>query len=202
MADDARTAEASDDVALVLRMMDGDEQALVVVLRLYASRVTSALRGKFRNVPEAILEDAVNRAAHTLWKKAGDFDDSKGTLAGLFYTCACREVINIHREGEKAPMVSLDLVADTPLATDPESPTAEKSALHEALNACIAALPPLQKAICEADLVAGCDADNAYLARLLRTTKNSIYVSRSKARDRIRLEMKKRGHFNERGNHG
>ncbi len=90
MADEARTAEASDDVVLALRMMDGDEQALVAVLRLYAARVTNALRSKFRNVPEALLEDAVNRAAYTLWRKAGDFDDAKGSLAGLFYTYAYR----------------------------------------------------------------------------------------------------------------
>lgn len=195
MADEARTAEATDDVALALRMMDGDEQALVAVLRLHAARVTHALRGKFRDVPEALLEDAVNRAAHTLWRKAADFDDAKGSLAGLFYTCACREVINILREGDKATFVSLDLVADRPVANEPEPPTTKKTALYNDLIACIAALPPLQKAICEADLIAGCEADNAYLAELHRTTKNSIYVSRKKARDTIRSEMKKRGHF-------
>lgn len=196
MADEARTAEASDDVALALRMMDGDEQALVAVLRLYAARVTNALRAKFRDVPEALLEDAVNRAAHTLWKKADDFDDSKGTLSGLFYTCACREVINILREGDKATFVSLDFVADRPVANEPEPPTTKKAALYNDLNACIAALPPLQKAICEADLIAGCEADNAYLAELHRTTRGSIYTSRTKARNTIRSEMKKRGHFN------
>lgn len=198
----AQTAQATDDVSLALRMMDGDEQALVTVLRLYAARVTNALRGKFRNLPEAILEDAVNRAAHTLWTKASDFDDTKGSLASLFYRCACYEVINILRDGKKAKFVSLDLIADVPVPNNPEPPTPKKIALYNDLNACIEALPPLQKAICEADLIAGCNADNAYLAQLYRTTKNSIYVSRKKARDTIRSEMKKRGHFNDRRNHG
>jgi DNA-directed RNA polymerase specialized sigma24 family protein len=195
MADEVRTTEATDDVELALRMMDGDEQALVTVLRLYAARVENTLRGTFSNVPIGVLEDAVNRAAYTIWKKAGKFDDSRGTLAGLFYKCAVREVQNILREGPKANVVSLDDLDHEPIPHEHGKLTPRKKEQLDALVACIAALPQLQRAICEADSIAGGTADSAYLAKTHHTTIGSIYVSRNKARSTIRSEMTKRGYF-------
>lgn len=203
MADEATDAMA-DDVELALRMMEGDQDALRHVINHYGPKVKGALRRKYgRTVDSRILEEAFYRAAYALWTSAGEFDDSKGSLGGLFYTCACNEVVTILRKGDKAPLVSLDALDNNSQdslttkadAGDPSELSEEKRKLFADLQEVIAALPGNQRAITEADLAAGCDADNAYLAEMLGTTRNSVYVSRNKAREKIKLEMRKRGYF-------
>lgn len=204
MADKPVASEQLDDVELTLRMMDGDEEALSYVIRHYGPKVMGALRSKFGNfMSEYVLEDAIHRAAFSVWRNASKYDDSKGSLGGLFYKCAVNEVINILREGEQAPHVSLDELdeqGDGELYSRAEADgtrqlTPEKQKLYKDLYEVIAGLPGHQRVIMEADLAAGCDADTTYLAESLHTSNNSIYVSRNKAREKVRQEMKKRGHF-------
>jgi len=203
MTDQPVASEQVDDVELALRMMDGDEEALSCVIRHYSPKVMGALRSKYRNqVPEDVLEDAINRAAFSLWRSADRFNDSKGSLGGLFYKCACHEVVNILRQGKDAPHISLDdLDRDIPgprstaFEQNDEEFSPEKQKLYRDLHEVIQGLRGHQRAIAEADLVTGCQADNVYLANVLSTSKNSVYVSRNKARENIRQEMRKRGHF-------
>ena len=58
----------------------------------------------------------------------------------------------------------------------------------EGLCRAIEALPPLQKAIIKADLAAGGLADAGRLAEIHGTSKNTIYVSRSKARETLKRQ--------------
>ncbi|MBW7866450.1 MAG: sigma-70 family RNA polymerase sigma factor [Candidatus Hydrogenedentes bacterium] len=206
MADDDRPTERDqlDDVELALRMMDGDENALSYVVSTYGPKVMGALRGKYRNyVQDDVLKDAINQAAFSVWQNADILDPSKGSLGGFFYRCACNAVINILRQGDKAQPISLDDLDMNISSLQTASPnyeeaqlTPEKQKILKDLHEAIEALPEMQRAIVEADLVAGCYADNDYLAKTLSTTKNSIYVLRNKARVKIRLEMQKRGHYN------
>jgi hypothetical protein len=110
-------------------------------------------------------------------------------------------VVNILREGKRVPTINIDdfkdsipgpptNVSDAAAESSPLTP--QKRKLYEALHQIIDSLPYCQRTMIEADLVAGCDADNAYLAGVLRTTKNSIYVSRNKAREKIRTELRTR----------
>jgi RNA polymerase sigma-70 factor, ECF subfamily len=202
--DGPTTDEVVDDVELALRMMEGDEDALHFVIRRYGPRVLGALRAKFGGtVEEDILEDAVHRAAFTVWRKADRYDDSKASLGGFFYACAWREVINILREGERATLVSQEaLDEDLPDRQAAivdieqiEELSPDKQKRNEDLLEIIESLPGNQRAIMKADLAAGCNADNAYLAKVLGSSKNSVYVSRNKAHEKIRQEMRKRGHF-------
>jgi RNA polymerase sigma factor (sigma-70 family) len=204
MADEPVVTEQLDDVELALRMMDGDEGALSQVIRHYGPKVMGGLRAKFGGtVEEDILEDAMHRAAFTVWRKADKYDDSKASLGGFFYACAWREVINILREGENATLVSLDALKEdlpdrqaTMADTEQiEELSSDKQKRNEDLLEIIEGLPGNQRAIMKADLAAGCNADNAYLAKALGSSKNSVYVSRNKAYEKIRQEMRKRGHF-------
>ena len=61
-------------------------------------------------------------------------------------------------------------------------------------------LGELQRAVIEADLACGGTADAGRLAKIHGTTKNSIYVSRRKARKRIETELTRLGHFGPSGN--
>lgn len=204
MADAPTTRDAVDDVELALRMMEGDEGALALVIQHHGPKVMGALRAKYGGMlDESILEDAIHRAAFTLWKKAGEYDESRASLGGFFYACAWREVINILREGEKSAPMSLDALdkeLPDPKAARVDSQENEelspgKQKLNKDLLEIIEGLPGNQRAIVKADLAAGCNADNAYLAESLGSSKNSVYVSRNKAHEKIRQEMRKRGYF-------
>jgi len=62
----------------------------------------------------------------------------------------------------------------------------------EDLHRAIKTLPPLQKAIIEADLAAGSGlADAGRLAEIHGTSMNSIYVSRSKARENLKKQVER-----------
>lgn len=202
MPDAPDASDRPDDLDLAIRMMEKDETALLFVIERYGPKVMGALKGRYANrVPDYVLEDALNRAAFTLWREAGKFDENEGTLGGLFYTCAAHEVVNILREGEKISHLSLEAVNPKTLYdaisephTDDEI-TEDKKKLYNDLQDVIDALPEHQRIISEMDLYSGCDAANDYLAEMLRTSKASVYVSRNKARHSIKQEMKKRGYF-------
>ena len=73
------------------------------------------------------------------------------------------------------------------------------------LREAIEVLPSLQKAIVQADLAAGTGvADAGRLAAIHGTTKESIYVSRFKAREALRrqAEQYERRVLNRRSSHG
>lgn len=61
--------------------------------------------------------------------------------------------------------------------------------IEDLLNA-VEALPTLQKAIIKADLAADGLADAGRLAEIHGTSKNVIYVSRSKARETLKRQVK------------
>ncbi|MCF6283574.1 MAG: hypothetical protein L3K26_00055 [Candidatus Hydrogenedentes bacterium] len=202
MTNDAAVNEEIDDVELVLRMMEHDEEALSIVIRRYSGKTIGGLRNKFGTTAcEETLNDAIDHAALMVWTKAGEFDDSQGTLGGFFYTCALNKVYDTLRAGRKPESIEIvslealgrDITAQEDAQEEPLTPEREK--LYKDLHESIQGLPDMQRRIIETDLMAGCNADNDYLADSLRTTKNSIFVSRSKAREKIRQEMRKRGHF-------
>jgi DNA-directed RNA polymerase specialized sigma24 family protein len=62
------------------------------------------------------------------------------------------------------------------------------------LQTCIAQLPRLQQAVLRADLEAGTAMPAGELAARLGTTPNSIYVSRLKGRQGLRIAMQAMGH--------
>jgi hypothetical protein len=55
-------------------------------------------------------------------------------------------------------------------------------------------LPPLQRAVLQADFEAGGSVPAEPLAKRFGTTTNSIYVSRQKARKALREAMRELGH--------
>jgi RNA polymerase sigma-70 factor (ECF subfamily) len=201
MAGGSTVDEETDDVALVLRLMDRDEAALSIIVRRYSGKVLSALRNYFQGkVCEDTLNDGLNHAVWVLWNKPDRFDYSKGSLGGFLYICARNRVLDILRKGKKRRnIVSLETLGnDIPAQerVEEEPPTAKKEKLYEELHRCIqSSLTPLERQIIEADLVAGGDADSDYLVDALQTTKGSIYASRSKAKGKIKAAMKKAGHF-------
>jgi len=82
-------------------------------------------------------------------------------------------------------------------SSDEEAPVScdhRDDSRFDALHNAIEKLPPLQKAIIKADLASDGLADAGRLAEIHGTSKNTIYVSRFKARETIKRQVGQLSH--------
>jgi RNA polymerase sigma-70 factor (ECF subfamily) len=195
-----------DDLTVALQIMEGDRDGLRTLIRMHGPRVKGFLRKRFGDVlDDSELEEAFCRTVERAWRYAARFDDRKGTLAAWLIRIARNCAVSIlTRERERdehereydpkydpAEDPSLSQVAEEP-DTDPRT----TQRLLKDLEDVIRKLPPLQQAIVRADLACSDEkADSQRLADQHGSTKNSIEVSRNKARATIEAELVKRGHF-------
>ncbi len=199
MTENPEGATALRDRETVRLLKDRRPEGLHQVLTNYGPKVRWYLRKEFcgtLNEPE--IDEAINLAAHRVWRWSADYDESKGTLRAWFYmisrSCALSVLRREIRQGRHTQVEDWDrttvLIAQP--RAEPPSPTHRK--FIEDLRCCIDKLAPLQMSIIKADLRSGEVADAGELARTHHTTKNSIYASRSIARKRLKREMIKLGH--------
>lgn len=194
MTDDPKTA--ADDEELAIRMMDGDKEALREVLEVHLQPTKDLLTGIYGSTLQpGEVDEAVSAAAWKLWRCAHQYDKSQGGIGGWFFTMAQSAALDILRREkryrhhnqrlgpEHDPPVECEIADDEPLTKE------EKQRLKDLSDVTEHKLQGLQQAIIKADLAAGGLADAGRLAEMYDTTKNSIYVSRKKARERIKKEM-------------
>ena len=116
---------------------------------------------------------------------------------GWFFVIARNAALGIVRREARAKRhlepVSPDLTRFAAPQGAPDSQM-EDEAFAGDLRECIARLPRLQRAILEADLQTGDVAEASDLVERLRTTSNSVYVSRSMARKSLRKCLARRGY--------
>lgn len=188
-----------DEAELVVRIMYQEGEAFRTFAKLYGPKVLGWLIK--RHGPE-VAEVAFNQALMKVWEKAETYAPDKGILGAWFLRIAQNTANDILR-GEKAyRQQHCRLDPDY----DPAAPATERSGendpedalrrerrlddFHEVLDG----LPPLQRAVIQADLAEGKAAEAKLLARRLGTSANAIRVHRSNARKTICHEMTKRGH--------
>ena len=186
-----------DDESLAIRMMDGDEDALREVLKVHLQPTKDILSNKYVGIlQECEIEEAVSKAALKLWRSADQYNKASGTLGAWFFTMAQSAAIDIIRRERRfhKRFSSLMPECDPPdkeeLDIDEEPLSKEKKQQLKDLDNIIEhKLKGLQQVVVKADLAAGGLADASRLAELHNTSKNSIYVTRYKARERIAQEM-------------
>lgn len=193
------------DVDIALMMMEGNEEGLRALLRKYGGKVRGALRRRFGTVlDEDQLDEALNLAALRAWRFAHRYDDKLASLGVWFWSVTRNVAKNILREELRWNHGELEFdpeydpaewAADDGEEEAPAENEARQKKLLADFHTVVGALPPLQKAIIEADLAAGGPAGAAALAAKHGTTKASIYVSRNKARATIAKEMVRLGHY-------
>ncbi len=190
----ANTPDPTDGDAVTVRLLlTQDTAGLRRLLADHGTCTRGVLRKCFGDALDDVeLEDVLTRAAYYAWRAADTFDPAKGTLRAWFFVIARNAGHELLREQQRpgwmTPGVELDRVAAT--AATPATTTP----FLDTLRRCIAALPWLQRRIIEADLRSGDLADADELARKLRTTKNSIYVSRSNARKALKRALIEKGY--------
>lgn len=192
MADGELTLSDSD---IVLMMATQDRGGLRLLTERYGGRLKAFLFKRFGSLlQEGELDEALNVTFYNAWRFADRYDESKGTLASWCIRIAQNAAKDIVRRETKYRDKNLEYdpsydPAD-PHEGDATGPAGDaEDAELDHLRHVIQELPPLQKAIIEADLAAGGSADASRLAEVHGTSINSIYVSRSKARDTLKRQV-------------
>ncbi len=188
-------AKVSDsDIALMMAMQD--REGLRLLIERYGGRLKAFLFKRFRSVlQEGELAEALNVAFYNIWRFAERYDETKGSLPSWCIRIGQRAAQSIIRRefGYRSKNLEYDAMFD-PAGDPPDEGVAvaednEDDPRIDALHKAIAGLPPLQKAIIQADLAADGLADAGRLAEIHGTSKNSIYVSRSKAREVLKRQV-------------
>lgn len=189
-------ADETDD-ALVSRLAQGDDTALVAILSRHGPRVKGYLRQQFGTslrAPE--LEEVLNEAACNLWKSIGTYRSGGASLLGWFISIAHNAALDElrrgrrHRAGELTtepafrPTKASDCKDEGPAR---KAETAGDRRLRLMWHVITAELKGNQRAVALADLEAPSGkVDGKTLAAKLGIPVAQVYVTRSQARKRIR----------------
>lgn len=189
-------AEPDRDAVTTGRLIAGDPEGLRRLLQDHGGLIQARLRRDFgKALDDAEIDEAMGAMAVKVWNAASRFDATKGTLRAwatvIARNCALRQL-----ERRRSNTLRSEPDLDRFVLPEPAAgrPSCEQLRLRADLHASIAALPPLQRAVLEADLEAGGSVPAESLAARLGSTPNSIYVSRQKARQALRQAMALRGH--------
>ena len=184
-----------DDELLVLRMMEGDQNALVDFLKAYGQKVKGYLKKTFGDVlKEPELEQALNRAAFNIWRFADRFKPEKGSLRGWFIRIARNAAVSIIRSETKhlAKDLEYDPVYD-PAEEDDDPPPDVDSTEHARLRALDDfinnKLTGFEKVVALNCFKAGGEADSRRLAALYGKPRGNVDTVKSKVKKKITQAM-------------
>ncbi len=196
LAEAPANAEPDRDAVTTGWLLAGNPEGLRRLLLDHGGLIETRLRRDFgKALDDAEIDEAMGAMAVKVWNAAARFDATKGSLRAwatvIARNCALKQ-LERRRSDTLRTEADLDRFVLPELASN--RPVAEQQRLRADLFASIAALPPLQRAVLQADLEAGGSVPAETLAARLGSTANSIYVSRQKARQALRQAMARRGH--------
>lgn len=180
----------------------GDPEGLRRLLIDHAGKVRGALHKEFCHVLDQLqLDEALNQASLRAWRSGGTFDGNRSPLGVWFYVIArncARRVLEYKLLHDKVPLHDNLDGEPAPEAgrTEPDEAAEppKKDGFIADLYHCIAGLQAQQRDVILADLAAGGTASASELAKRLKTTRNSIYVSRTNGRKALRAALEALGH--------
>lgn len=183
--------EPDDEIVRLIR--DGQNIGLRTLLERYGSVTRRALKKTLGNaLDDAEIDEAMSTASYNAWRAIDTYERGKGTLRAWFFVIArnAGRAILRNRQGRQWEPRSDAIVhaqaEPQQTAPDESESSRRQSAFLRALRTSIGRLPRLQRHVIEADLRSGDIADAEQLATDLKTSKNSIYVSRNNARKNLR----------------
>jgi RNA polymerase sigma-70 factor, ECF subfamily len=143
---DAASPPGYEDLELVRRMQQRDEQALQQLYRRYAGLV---FRLACRVLDRAAAEEVVQDAFLTVWRKAYDFDPSRGSFRTWLLTIGRHRMLDEIRARSRRPQTSGDPLLEQ-IAFSAEDPLPDESLWLEyqrdVISGALAALPEPQRA--------------------------------------------------------
>ncbi len=161
---------------------DADQQAFAVLFQHYAPRVKGFLIKS--GAPPAQAEDCAQDVMATVWRKAGQFDPSRATVATWIFTIARNRRIDLLRRDRRPEP------EDLPWGPEPEPDPVDALALQqdsERLGAALALLPDDQRVLIERAYFG--DLSHSEIARAtglpLGTIKSRLRLALEKLRQRM-----------------
>lgn len=162
----------------------GDESVRLLLER-YGGGVRAALRRRFPSVrDEHLLLQGMHDAARGLLDV---YQPSKGTsLGGWFLFVAARRVSDILR-GERQYRLRMLPLTGHEWSDHHATPAGELASeeFRQRVAEALELLSPLERAVIEADIDAGKQACAARLSKQLKTTEQSVYAARARARRKL-----------------
>ena len=177
------------DADIVSALKRGDEDGLRALLSKHGGRVRRGLSTLLPGRPD-LVEDAMSRATQQIWQKPSGLDEEKD-LAGYLFVIAK----NVARKSLRSEAMEREVLLDYVKTPGASSPSEAQQKLLVDLRACIERLGPLQQHIVREDLSEGKSSPAGPIAALFGTSKNTVYVSRRRAYDRLRELLGECGHF-------
>lgn len=191
--------EQTDAQMIVNGLVRRDEDALRALLCHYGPNLKAWLLARFgRSLQQTELDHVLSVTAFNAWRFADRFDETRGPLEAWLITIAGNAARSLLRGQLEHRCIHLEYEQRYDPAwydddDDDDDCDAKKYVIVD-LEDAICRLPRLQRSIVEADLAAGGHADDDRLVTALHTSKNSIQVSRNKARKNILKFMQEKGY--------
>ena len=132
------------DLALIQRVMAGDETALASLYDRYSGIVYSVASRILND--DGAAEEVLQDIFYQLWRTASNFDESRGGLAGWLLVSARNRAID--RLRRRKVLVGLDEERPVAVKSDLESAAAQGE-LMEKVTGALLALPEAQRAALE-----------------------------------------------------
>lgn len=188
------SAPSPGDAEIVRLLRERDAAGLRLLLAVHGAITRTCLRKTFGDaLSDMEIDDVMNKAAYNAWRAADSFDPAKGSLRAWFLVIARNAGRGVVRGQQRRGFETRGDALEAVATTD-EIPSTPPVGFLAAVRECIEALPRMQRHIIKADLRSGDVASAEELAKSLRTTKNSIYASRSMARQALKRRLLARGY--------
>ena len=151
--DDSARERRREESALIERVRDGDESALEALHARYAGPLYSLAFQVTRS--ERSAEDVVQETLLALWKDAGRFDPSKGTLSSWLFALARHKAIDMIRREANVRKRTADVDLELEQAPDDVDEEVWVRVRRERVVAAIATLPEAQRTSLELAVFGG-----------------------------------------------
>lgn len=187
------------------RLLADDEQVLEDVLRTFGPPIRAVLCRKYRGVLTGDdIEDVLAIGLFRFWVNRHRFDEQKGTLRVWFFRIVDNAARDVLKHGWHKARRLETAVEPSVLATfadhrqngrDNRRTGPNMSAAQMEIREIVDSLPAVQKSIVMADaLTRDGTASSQLLAEELNLPASTVRVYRKRALDKIRTELKRRGH--------
>ncbi len=192
------------------RLRSAEEQTLSEILQLYGPSVSAILRSRYRGVLNSSdVDDVLSIALFRLWQARENYDDQKSSLRVWFLRIAenaARDVLKVgwYKARQKEVSTASPRLAEysdprkngrTQEKPEPSEPSLLEHPKHSDLREILADLPEVGRRIILADALARDRvACSEFLAEDLGISASSVPVYRKRAMEKIRKELRRRGH--------
>jgi len=185
---DRRIEKHIDLMETVEFLRQKDPRGVELLSEAYGCTAKKMLAAKFHpSLNQLELDAAYNGALFRAWSYGHSVDETQN-LRSWFLRICINEAINLCKRSAKPFSQDLSLMT-SPTDDSRVNQSNEKCLLVASLRAAVDQLPSLQKRILIADMQNCGEANASMLAKRFGTSANSIRVSRSKAKNRLRNQL-------------